>query len=61
MADYTIMVMGEALSQTVRKAAPRARLHVRLIRVPRGASDRATSSAARTGSERYAHFPKLAK
>ncbi len=32
MADYTIMVMGEALSQAVRKAAPRARLHIRLVR-----------------------------
>jgi DNA-binding transcriptional LysR family regulator len=32
MADYTIMVMGEALSQAVQRAAPRARLHVRLVR-----------------------------
>jgi DNA-binding transcriptional LysR family regulator len=32
MADYTIMVMGEALSRAVRRAAPRARLHVRLVR-----------------------------
>jgi DNA-binding transcriptional LysR family regulator len=32
MADYTIMVMGEALSHAVAKAAPRARLHIRLVR-----------------------------
>jgi DNA-binding transcriptional LysR family regulator len=32
MADYTIMVMGEALSQAIRKAAPHARMHVRLVR-----------------------------
>src|ERR1700728_5232422 len=32
MADYTIMVMGEALSQAVQRAAPRPRLHVRLVR-----------------------------
>jgi len=32
MADYTIGVMGEALSQLVHEAAPRARLHVRLVR-----------------------------
>ena len=32
MADYTIMVMGEALSQAVQRAAPRARLHIRLVR-----------------------------
>jgi DNA-binding transcriptional LysR family regulator len=32
MADYTIMVMGEALSQALRNAAPRARLHIRLVR-----------------------------
>jgi DNA-binding transcriptional LysR family regulator len=32
MADYTIMVMGEALSQAVQRAAPKARLHVRLVR-----------------------------
>lgn len=32
MADYTIMVIGEALSHAVQRAAPRARLHVRLVR-----------------------------
>ncbi len=32
MADYTIMVIGEALSQAVQRAAPRARLHIRLVR-----------------------------
>ena len=32
MADYTIMVIGEALSQAVQRAAPRARLHVKLVR-----------------------------
>jgi DNA-binding transcriptional LysR family regulator len=32
MADYTIMVMGEALSQALDAAAPRARLHIRLVR-----------------------------
>jgi DNA-binding transcriptional LysR family regulator len=32
MADYTIMVMGEALSLALRQAAPRTRLHVRLVR-----------------------------
>jgi DNA-binding transcriptional LysR family regulator len=32
MADYTIMVMGEALSHAVQRAAPRARLHIRLVR-----------------------------
>ena len=32
MADYTIMVMGEALSQALGAAAPRARLHIRLVR-----------------------------
>jgi DNA-binding transcriptional LysR family regulator len=32
MADYTIGVMGEALSQLVHEAAPRARLHIRLVR-----------------------------
>jgi DNA-binding transcriptional LysR family regulator len=32
MADYTIMVMGEALSQAVQRAAPHARLHIRLVR-----------------------------
>ena len=32
MADYTIMVMGEALSQVIARAAPRARLHIRLVR-----------------------------
>jgi DNA-binding transcriptional LysR family regulator len=32
MADYTIMVMGEALSHALQRAAPRARLHIRLVR-----------------------------
>jgi DNA-binding transcriptional LysR family regulator len=32
MADYTIGVMGEALSQLVHEAAPRVRLHIRLVR-----------------------------
>jgi DNA-binding transcriptional LysR family regulator len=32
MADYTIMVMGEALSHAVQRAAPRARLHIKLVR-----------------------------
>lgn len=32
MADYTIMVMGEVLSHAVQRAAPGARLHVRLVR-----------------------------
>jgi DNA-binding transcriptional LysR family regulator len=32
MADYTIMVIGEALSRAVRMAAPSARLHIRLVR-----------------------------
>ena len=32
MADYTIMVIGEALSAAVRLAAPNARLHIRLVR-----------------------------
>jgi DNA-binding transcriptional LysR family regulator len=32
MADYTIGVMGELLSQSVHEAAPRARLHIRLVR-----------------------------
>ncbi|MGH3169377.1 MAG: LysR family transcriptional regulator [Trebonia sp.] len=32
MADYTIMVMGEALSRAAAAAAPRTRLHVRLVR-----------------------------
>ena len=32
MADYTIMVIGEALSHAVQRAAPRARLHIRLVR-----------------------------
>src|SRR5689334_13821981 len=32
MADYTIVVMGEALSQVIARAAPRARLHIRLVR-----------------------------
>ena len=34
MADYTIMVMGEALSHAVQKSAPRARLHIQQVRVP---------------------------
>jgi len=32
MADYTIVVMGEGLSQVIARAAPRARLHIRLVR-----------------------------
>jgi hypothetical protein len=32
MADYTIMVMGEALSHALQWAAPKARLHIRLVR-----------------------------
>jgi DNA-binding transcriptional LysR family regulator len=32
MADYTIGVMGETLSQAIHAAAPRARLHIRLVR-----------------------------
>ena len=32
MADYTIGVMGERLSQLIHEAAPRARLHVKLVR-----------------------------
>jgi DNA-binding transcriptional LysR family regulator len=32
MADYTIGVLGEALSQLVHDAAPRVRLHIRLVR-----------------------------
>jgi len=32
MADYTIMVIGEALSQAVQRAAPNARLHIKLVR-----------------------------
>lgn len=32
MADYTIMVLGEALSRAVSRAAPGVRLHVRLVR-----------------------------
>ena len=32
MADYTIAVMGEALSQAIARAAPRTRLHIRLVR-----------------------------
>ncbi len=32
MADYTIVVMGESLSQVIARAAPRARLHIRLVR-----------------------------
>jgi DNA-binding transcriptional LysR family regulator len=34
MADYTIMVMGEALSHAVQRSAPRARLHIQQVRVP---------------------------
>jgi len=34
MADYTITVMGEALSHTVQRSAPNARLHIRQVRVP---------------------------
>jgi DNA-binding transcriptional LysR family regulator len=34
MADYTITVMGEALSHAVQRSAPNARLHIRQIRVP---------------------------
>jgi DNA-binding transcriptional LysR family regulator len=32
MADYTIMVIGEALSHAVQRDAPLARLHIRLVR-----------------------------
>jgi DNA-binding transcriptional LysR family regulator len=32
MADYTILVMGEALSHALQRAAPRARPHIRLVR-----------------------------
>jgi DNA-binding transcriptional LysR family regulator len=32
MADYTIMVIGEALSRATRLAAPNARLHIHLVR-----------------------------
>jgi DNA-binding transcriptional LysR family regulator len=32
MADYTIGVMGEPLSQLIHDAAPRVRLHIRLVR-----------------------------
>ncbi len=32
MADYVIMVMGEALSRAVQRDAPGARLHIRLVR-----------------------------
>jgi DNA-binding transcriptional LysR family regulator len=32
MADYTIIVMGEALSRAAAAAAPRTRLHIRLVR-----------------------------
>jgi hypothetical protein len=32
MADYTIVVMGEALSQVLARAVPRTRLHIRLVR-----------------------------
>ena len=34
MADYTITVMGEALSHAVQRSAPNARLHIRQVRVP---------------------------
>jgi DNA-binding transcriptional LysR family regulator len=34
MADYTITVMGEALSHAVQRSAPRARLHIQQVRVP---------------------------
>jgi DNA-binding transcriptional LysR family regulator len=34
MADYTITVMGEALSHAVLRSAPNARLHIRQVRVP---------------------------
>ena len=37
MADYTIMVMGEALSHAVQKSAPCARLHIQQVRVPMAA------------------------
>src|SRR5580704_11664228 len=32
MADYTIVVMGEAVSVAIQRAAPRTRLHIRLVR-----------------------------
>ncbi|HEX4829881.1 MAG TPA: LysR family transcriptional regulator [Trebonia sp.] len=32
MADYTIMAMGEALSLAMSREAPRARLHIKLVR-----------------------------
>jgi DNA-binding transcriptional LysR family regulator len=32
MADYTISVIGEVLSQLIHNAAPRVRLHIRLVR-----------------------------
>jgi DNA-binding transcriptional LysR family regulator len=32
MADYTIGVVGEVLSHLIHKAAPRVRLHIRLVR-----------------------------
>jgi DNA-binding transcriptional LysR family regulator len=32
MADYTIGVIGEVLSQLIHQAAPRLRLHIRLVR-----------------------------
>ncbi len=34
MADYTITVMGEALSHAMQRSAPRARLHIQQVRVP---------------------------
>jgi DNA-binding transcriptional LysR family regulator len=34
MADYTIMVMGEALSHAMQRSAPCARLHIQQVRVP---------------------------
>jgi DNA-binding transcriptional LysR family regulator len=32
MADYTIGVIGESLSQLIHRSAPRVRLHIRLVR-----------------------------
>ena len=40
MADYTIMVMGEALSAALRREAPQARLHIKLVREALGAEYR---------------------
>ena len=34
LSDYTIIVMGEALSHAVQRSAPRARLHIQQVRVP---------------------------